>query len=180
MMTEQLGYSILSAPLAAIDRRALSQAWYSALHAAREPHAASLPSRAPLESGNDARPRASVDAPAARERSAAAQPGRPRAARPARAANLSEERRAQRSVLARRIEATFLDPARRAARATFTVDGTHARVHVALQSTPAGLRLIAICPPALRPHVVRALEQARYSLAARGISLRFDLQEAQR
>jgi hypothetical protein len=35
MMTQQLEVSILAAPLAAIDRRALSQAWYSALHLAR-------------------------------------------------------------------------------------------------------------------------------------------------
>src|SRR6202034_3463065 len=34
MMTQQLEVSILAAPLAAIDRRALSQAWYSALHLA--------------------------------------------------------------------------------------------------------------------------------------------------
>ncbi|HEY1429269.1 MAG TPA: hypothetical protein VGF18_06830, partial [Candidatus Tumulicola sp.] len=40
-MTEQLRVSIVAAPLAAIDPRALSQAWYSALHLARE-------SRAPL------------------------------------------------------------------------------------------------------------------------------------
>ena len=44
MMTQQLEVSILAAPLAAIDRRALSQAWYSALHLAR-PDRAVFPSR---------------------------------------------------------------------------------------------------------------------------------------
>jgi len=36
MMTDRLRVSVVAAPLAAIDPRALSQAWYSALHLARE------------------------------------------------------------------------------------------------------------------------------------------------
>jgi len=81
------------------------------------------------------------------------------------------ERRAGRSPLARRIERTFLDPARPVRRATFTLEGTRARVHVALQSRASGVRLVAVCPAASRAGVARALDQARYALATRGIAL---------
>ena len=88
------------------------------------------------------------------------------------------ERRAERSPLARRIERAFLDPIRANKRATFTIDGTQARVHVALQTTASGVRLIAVCPAAIRIDVARALDEARYALALRGIALRIDVNEA--
>ena len=47
MMTQQLEVSILAAPLAAIDRRVLSQAWYSALRLARDDAEAARRTRAP-------------------------------------------------------------------------------------------------------------------------------------
>jgi hypothetical protein len=123
MITQQLGYSILTAPLAAIDRRALSQAWYSALHLARS--------------------------------------GFP-------VANVPQQ-------LSKARTAEALDPARPVRRATFsfagTREGTRARVHVALQSGASGMRLVAVCPAALRAGVARALDQARYALALRGIVL---------
>jgi hypothetical protein len=174
MITQQLGYSILAAPLAAIDRRALSQAWYSALHLARR--------------GSQA---ANVSMPISETCAAATPPKRGRAAKTSHRAELfastpgttessrrrveTQDRRAVRSPLARRIERTFLDPARPVRRATFSFagarEGTRARVHVALQSGASGMRLVAVCPPALRAGVARALDQARYALAARGITL---------
>ena len=177
MMTEQLGYSILTAPIAAIDRRALSQAWYSALHVAREPAmqrpAARAPvreaARGPVSLRPDEQPRGRSVVPAARRGS---EEHAPRA--------LPQERRAERSPLACRIERTFLRTARRAPRATFTLEGTKSRVHVALQATPNGLRLVAICPQDVRTRVARALEQARYALALRGIALHCELREARR
>jgi hypothetical protein len=176
MMTQQLGFSILSAPLAAIDRRALSEAWYSALHLAHERGpSAQFPA---VASAHSAGPQVFA------QREHVSRPVVPRAAevasrtkrpdQPTRIAAQSD-RRAPRSVLARRIERTFLDPSRRVQRATFSVEGSNARVHVTLQDGPGGLRLVAVCPPVVRSGVVRALEEARFALAARGIALRVDV-----
>jgi hypothetical protein len=44
-------------------------------------------------------------------------------------------------------------------------------VHVALHGSGASLRLVAVCAPSVRAAVARALEQARYALAARGIAI---------
>jgi hypothetical protein len=175
MMTQQLGFSILTAPLAAIDRRALSQAWYSALHLAQSAHAPSASSKV--------RPDASAGKPAQRadeshERAHAESRHAstlPRTAASKLRVALTPERRAARSVLARRIERTFLNPIVRPQRATFTIDGTRARVHVALQTTPAGVRIVAVCPASIRARVSRALDEARYALATRGIALHADL-----
>jgi hypothetical protein len=176
MMTQQLGISILSAPVAAIDRRALSQAWYSALHVAREdaPRATRV-RRQPLPATRSAAPHAHVPSPRSHETQSIERARRV----PVRAAADAEpvERRAQRSSLARRIERTFLDPARHAVRATFTIDGTQARVHIALQMSSGGIRLIALCPAEVRDRVRAALDHVRYALAVRGIALRADLGE---
>jgi hypothetical protein len=87
------------------------------------------------------------------------------------------ERRALRSALARKIESSFLHPCRSVQRATFTVDSTQSRVHVALRSSGNQLRLIAICPANARSAVARALEEARYALAERGIVLSAETEE---
>jgi hypothetical protein len=182
MMTQQLGVSILTAPLAAIDRRTLSQAWYSALHLAHERSAEVTEGSArTVERTNDDSPLSSRVAGAARvsrDGMSSVQVSGTLARREHRTAVESTvERRSVRSPLARRIERMFLDPARRTARASFTLEGTQARVHVALQAVPSGLRLIALCPPAARERVVRALDQARYALAARGVALLTDVRE---
>lgn len=177
MMTQQLGFSILTAPLAAIDRRALSQAWYSALHLAQ--HAAGDTSvgkvRAMQPGGSTLHPHAAesrADRAFVRASTAAA-----RTANDAKTVAVPGDRRAPRSPLARRIERRFLDPARRTERATLTIAGNGARVHVAMQSSARGLRLIAVCPRAQRAAVARALEEVRYALAARGLVLHAALQE---
>jgi len=178
MMTQQLGFSILTAPLAAIDRRALSQAWYSALHLARG--SASQPLAPPAHTAVPVRAHTIQTAdPLERTRlpeSEIAARVCERGSKPD--GQVTSERRAPRSALARRIERTFLRPILRAQRATFTVEGTRARVHVALQTTPAGVRIVAVCPAAIQTRVSRALDQARYALAARGIALHADVSEA--
>lgn len=168
MMTQQLGFSILSAPLAAIDRRALSQAWYSALHLAREHAAPAQPPRsrascAPAVPCNKRTNERGTFSSQREDRSAHASTARHER-------GTAVERRAVRSPLARKIERVFLDPVRRPVRATFTLGGA-SRVHVALQSTSGGVRLIALCAPELRTRVARALDEARYALARRGIAL---------
>lgn len=178
MMTQQLGFNILTAPLAAIDRRVLSQAWYSALRLAR----AGQTSHAQVPARNDAWPCAhATRAGHSHERPPLEKADTHTIVRQATSklrAVAAPERRAERSALARRIERTFLNPLVRTQRATFTVDGTRARVHVALQTTPAGVRIIAVCPASIQTRVLRALDEVRYALAARGISLYSDLTEA--
>jgi hypothetical protein len=177
MMTQQLSFSILTAPLAAIDRRALSQAWYSALRLAQAPHAQTTLANVGAEVAGSERSRyvgqlGGREIVEPRDANARSQPAtsNPRIA-------AAPDRRAARSVLARRIERTFLNPISRPRRATFTIDGTAARVHVALQTTPAGMRIVAVCPASIRARVSRALDQARYALAARGIALHTDVRE---
>lgn len=179
MMTQQLGFSILTAPLAAIDRRSLSQAWYSALHlASAKTQPASTQARTGGVPPRDRGTRAALSA-------AGGGAKRPISFVPARTVQTANsrpaeapERRAARSTLARRIERTFLNPVARVQRATFTVEGTSARVHVALQSTKDGVRIVAVCPPSIRTRVSRALDEVRYALAARGIVFHADVSEA--
>jgi hypothetical protein len=173
MMTQQLNVSILSAPIAAIDRRALSQAWFSALHFARDSEPAAAPharndTACTMRAANhqaQAHEATHAHGPAAQTRVACETPQR---------RNLqlvTVERRAPRTPLARKIERTFLDPRSKIKRATFAVGKDGARVHVMLQSRGARVRLVAFCAPRIRENVARALEQARYALAARGIAM---------
>ena len=76
-----------------------------------------------------------------------------------------------RSPLARKIERSFLHPGAAVKRATFTLDGSEDRVHISMQAGKSGLRLVAVCPPRARDAVSRALNEARFALAARGIAL---------
>jgi hypothetical protein len=171
MMTRQLQVSILAAPLAAIDRRALSQAWYSALRLARDGRPAPL-TRVSEPHGAQARKRGRIQAtPGGVRNEAHAPPGvvglksRPMAGYDA--AWRIVDRRAERSPLAGQIESVLFDPRSQVKRASFTIGS--GRVHVLLQSKGDRVALVALCPPALRGIVARALAQARFALAARGI-----------
>ncbi|MGA8534787.1 MAG: hypothetical protein WB615_11805, partial [Candidatus Tumulicola sp.] len=81
------------------------------------------------------------------------------------------ESRFRRSALARKIESVALDPRPRVERSTFTIGRGGPRVHVVLQSNGGIVRLIAICRPAYREMVARALAQARFALASRGCAI---------
>jgi hypothetical protein len=170
MMTRELQVSILAAPLAAIDRRALSQAWYSALRLARDQR------RAPQTCVGDSRGVLARD----RERIRHAPTGVGREARACACADALEarsiggydgswrvDRRVPRSPLAGRIESVLFDPRSQARHASFTIGG--GRVHVVLHSKGDRVALVALCSPALRGIVARALAQARFALATRGI-----------
>ena len=176
MRTDELNFSVLTAPIAAIDRRALSQAWYSALYGTLQssqsaPPAnrlknAAVPSMRGIPAGENARSRTSA----------------PRVMEPRSHENVSlrwgeSERRAPRSLLARKIERVFLRPRRAPHKASFDVDG--GRVKVLLHSDGAKLRLVAICPSKAATHVAAALAHARYSLALRGIDLASRVREVQ-
>ena len=169
--TAQIGISILSAPLAAIDRRSLSQAWYSALHLARDGATpkGSTPRRAagrPIAVSS----RTSGAASSARAGHAAPASSKPEHRAPARAGG-ALERREPRLPLTRRIERSLFERTSPTPRTTFTVGEGTGRVVVVLHASGDRVRLIALCSPALRRTVARALDQARFALAARGIAL---------
>jgi hypothetical protein len=170
MMTQQLHVSILAAPLAAIDPRALSQAWYSALRLAHDTLAIS---RAPGRCATASRPRATFSTAALREVDPKPAVAAPLGARCARAemqgvAGDYVKRRAGRVPLARRIERAFA-ASTPPQRATFSLGHGAARVHVILQTSGDRSALVALCRPELEAVVSRALAQAGRALAARGI-----------
>ncbi len=177
MMTQQLGFSVLTAPIAAIDRRSLSQAWYSALHLAHESPRHDTPKAA-----HALNTEAELNVAVLPERNgartgAAVSLAIHRTTKRSRAEATPVDRRSSRSPLARKIEYLFLRPNLTTTRATFTIDGSSARVHVSMQQTRSGLRLVAVCPSEARERVARALEQARYALAARGIVVDAEIRE---
>jgi hypothetical protein len=173
MMTHELEVSIVAAPLEAIDRRVLSQAWYSALHLA----ASAPPARnhTTVQRGSVAmRPPVCGRAPSRTSDAATPHFGQRCTVRSIRRAeyvsDAPQPRRPPQSRLAARIERTFADTSL-PRRATFSLGRGNARVHVVLQTTPTRTMLIALCRPELRADVGRALAQARAGLSARGIAL---------
>jgi len=170
MTTQQLHVSILAAPLAAIDPRALSQAWYSALRFA---HDAPPISNAPGRCVTASRPRATISMEPQRGVDGKPAVIAPRGARCTRgevrgAAGDHTRRRAARVPLARRIERAFA-ASTAPQRATFSLGHGAARVHVILQTSGERSALVALCLPELEAVVSRALAQAGQALAARGI-----------
>ncbi len=173
MTTERLEVSILAAPLAAIDRRALSQAWYSALHLDREQrrpavqtaHRSAAAATIACRLQQRAEHRLLEHCAECRQtRGSAARPAPPQLApNAARSATF-------RAIfpLSRRIERTFFRPDAAVRRATFSLGRGGARVHVILQSNAGTVTLVALCRPEMRQLVARALAQARMALATRG------------
>ncbi|MGB8520706.1 MAG: hypothetical protein WCD38_11150 [Candidatus Tumulicola sp.] len=173
MMTQQLQAGIVSAPVAQIDRRALSQAWFSALHLARAQSVQTRP------------PRAQVPAAPPTGRSLFLTPERaplqrsPRgalrllhgAAKRFDAAVSIDARSAAARSLARRIARAVSSPRTLPMRSTLSLGPGEGRVHVILQNGNGRLRLIAICRPADRDVVARAVAQVRLALAMRGWEL---------
>jgi len=176
MMTQQLEVSILAAPLGAIDRRALSQAWYSALRLGRTaPPAAATVSTA--SRGGSSCPKQRESHPSPRLGAPPARPAGASRSHSTREPEICEDAefrrpgvaRAPRPQLAGAIERAFADAALR--RATFSVGRGSARIHIVLQTKGNRTTLIALCRPHLSGVVARALAQAQVALAARGIGV---------
>lgn len=172
-MQSQLG--MLAAPVACIDRRSLSQAWYSALYG----EGRAKPQASPSVRSADWRPsvvqhgRAPAAATIHELHRSRPVKGRPRHNAPLRVAG---ERRALPTTLARRIERTL----RRApgiSRASLCVDAGGARVHLLIRTNGSGLHVVAICSAKVQRDVSAALLQARFALARRGIALHTSTQE---
>jgi hypothetical protein len=172
-MQHTTGVAVVAAQLADTDRRALSQAWYSALHlAGRAPAAPRAPHAPtpfePARSGARAAIRAN-DAPQQRTNDVARSArGTAKTAR-AEAGGAGPERRTPKTELARRIERGLTRRLPRAAPASFAVRGAGGRVHVLVRSDGARARVVAVCAPPLRERVERALAHARFALAGCGV-----------
>jgi hypothetical protein len=176
-ISEQLHFSVLSAPIAAADRRALSQAWYSALYRAsgqRPSSDARLPAnqgRTPGVPGKGGRP-AGAAARATLSRAAGVQTYAPQAA--------GADRRSPQLRLARQIESVVRRRGSNRAAATFVLDGTRARVRILVVAAGGSVRVIAICSKRVQDAVARALAQASYASAARGVVLNTSTREDER
>lgn len=170
MMTHELEVSIVAAPLEAIDRRVLSQAWYSALHLTtptQQIRSAATPRRSSIPAEHRRAPALSRALTAAHIRP---QLGLRNIARGAFGDDATVPRQSTHSRLALRIERAFAS-ASMPKRATFSLGRGNARIHVVLQTTSTRTMLVALCRPELRADVGQALAQARAALAARGVAL---------
>jgi hypothetical protein len=157
------------------DRRALSQAWYSALHLAdaaprtratrartnrEHPEARPTPRRArepSLQRAAEGLARRACKAPhaAAQRRDASAPAG---------------ERREPKPALGRRVAPA---PPRRVPRGiptSFTVRAANGSLHLLVRDDGARVRVVARCAPGLRERVERALAHVRVALAQCGIA----------
>ncbi|MGA8474063.1 MAG: hypothetical protein WB681_03255 [Candidatus Cybelea sp.] len=177
MMTQQLEVSILAAPLAAIDRRVLPQAWYSALRLAREtPRLSTARPHRGVVVGNPALrafPKLILTANPPRvpvRWSHAASSTLLRVCGDEDWERVRDDR-ARRWPLARAIENAFSDPRAKVRRATFSMGRGSARIHIVLQTKGQRAALVALCRPELSGLVARALMQARLALAARGVDV---------
>lgn len=172
MMTQQLPASILTAPLAQTDRRTLSQAWYSALHLAHAQTAPAIRAQ-PFAASETAasRPNATVSHRLGRERLVRSIVTAPRALPKLTTSEETVPRLRTRSQLVRQIERVFQNARKPVVRSTLTLGCGGGRAYVVLQSNGDRMRLIAICRPADRQRVARALEEARYALTVRGCAL---------
>jgi hypothetical protein len=157
--------AVLALQLARDDRRALSQAWYDALHVARcEPRSPVTRAQRPAEA-------ATLERPAPAHRRAGVAPrgvtGTPKhqapeppavATRPADAASARVARAALRLATTTRPFAQ-------------TIALGTGRVQLLVRSDAAGTRVVAICAAADRERVARALAEVRVALAGAGITV---------
>ena len=173
-MHQTTGVAVFATHLPCTDRRALSQAWYSALH---------LAERAPRSRGARAAAHAEKAAPrraAQTARGSALQPAGDGAARrsckPLRAPSprrhvcaSARERREPRSALTRCTGHSQAWRLRRALPSAFAVCAANGGVHLLVRADGTRTRVVALCAPRLRERVERALAHARFALASRGI-----------
>jgi hypothetical protein len=163
------GVAVIATQIARTDRRALSEAWYSALHLAHD--ASPARSATAQRVVADARPAALARVAPAQvrgERLAAPLPARARHDANAGGAVVPERRRPV-NENARRIErAVERLSARRPVPAAHTLDVAGGRVRLLVHHDAKGLRIVALCSSPLREVVERALASARFALAGTG------------
>ena len=171
MTTASDGVAVIATQLAQTDRRALSEAWYSALHLA----GGTLPAGARAAHG---RPWATMSTPAPAARAVSSRLGiahpsaaaAPRAHREADArATPASERRRPVTETARRIERAVERLACvTGTPAAHTIDVDGGRIRLLLHHDGRTTRVVALCSRPLREQVERALASARFALAGAG------------
>jgi hypothetical protein len=171
MTTASDGVAVIATQLAQTDRRALSEAWYSALHLAggSTSRTQSVPQRAgALRSPAPAAP---ATASHAGRQLVAAPASSPRHGAGARV-EVGDERRRPVTDTARRIERAVVTlTARRPVPAAHTVEVAGGRVRLLVHDDGRATRIVALCSRPLREHVERALAHARFTLAAAGLTV---------
>lgn len=176
MMHAPTGVAVVATQLPGTDRRALSQAWYSALHLTERGHArphSPFGFRAASDAGE---PQAPASARAASMHVPPRAMSRPRAGHSAKL-GLPEERRAPCTALTRRI-VRALAPRPRAPivpSASLAIKVGAGRVHLLVRTDGGTTRIVALCAPALKARVESALAQARFTLAAAGVAFAADV-----
>jgi len=170
MTTAARSVAVVATRLPDIDRRALSQAWFSALHLA-EPATGRAPAARPATAppGGGGRPQRE-SAEIAKPLGGTRVPQRTDTSRLASIPLPQTERRKGGGELARRIERAIVkhvarEPQRAAA---IAIDAGDGRVHLLVRTDRATTRIVALCSPHLRERVDRALAHARFALAACG------------
>jgi hypothetical protein len=171
-MQNTTGVAVVATQLAGTDRRALSEAWYRALHLA-EPPAPALRAavRPPFAAARTAGAPAAAGALRERSFGAAAPAGRGagRAGAAASPAGRALERREPHGALARRLERALRRRLPLPACAQFAVAAAGGRVQLLVRTDAGRTRVVALCVPALRESVTRALAHARFALAGSGV-----------
>jgi hypothetical protein len=162
--------AVVATQLADTDRRALSQAWYSALHLAERPPRTRPAPLVPSTPEGACRARGPNDAAAHRSSAGGSVRHASHNAAVRYAGGIADcERRAPKTDLAQRIERRLALHPPRGAMASFAVSGTGGRVHLVVRSDGARTRVVAVCAPPLRERVERALAHARFALAGCGV-----------
>jgi hypothetical protein len=176
MQQTTTGVAVVTTQLAWTDRRALSEAWYSALHLAEHDLPRNRPRSGSPGGVRYASPvRADGSVHAARSRAVA----EGAAQRPRRSTDRREpkpsfaprpsERRCERAVLAARAGRVPYRATPPSAAQSFVVRCAGGRVQLFVRHDRDRTRVVALCSPSLRERVERALARARYTLAARSI-----------
>ncbi len=168
--------AVVCTPLAKVDRRALSQAWYSALHLQTKDEARS---RQALQAANpsELRPYSRAHADRAAEGLARmTATSRKSTTRSQPRQTPAFERRKPPSEVARKIERLLRSSHDGSRSGTLALEGDHGRVHIVIRLQGSHVRIIAVCAPQARELVRAALAEARYALAGTGVSLVATLQ----
>jgi hypothetical protein len=174
MTTATRSVAVVATRLPDIDRRVLSQAWFSALHLAEPAAGSAAAAHPPTVASPGAGPMKRTRASADRPNNAAQIQMRSGSVRPASAQSLPEmERRTTGGELARRIEHAIVRHVARGPQrsAAIAIDAGDGRVHLLVRTDCATTRIVALCSPHLRDRVDRALAHARFALAAAGTRL---------
>ena len=171
MMTDSLSVSVVAAPLAAIDSRALSQAWFSALHLARERTTRNHPPNAALPETEQHGATSTKTRTASSEPHRTMLPCRAYAGAPIRGGTNEAPVHRVRATLTREVKFGAARRPKPPARAAFIVVDGSKRALVVIQTRGAATHVVAICSPAHRQAVAVALSEVRASLAVRGIAL---------